>query len=101
VEVIWTTRALACLAEISDYISQDNPDAARRWVARLVRCAADATTNPLAGRVVPELGRDDVREVFGRSYRIMYRVRDDKLRVLFVTQGSRPVDARDLVDADE
>jgi predicted nuclease with TOPRIM domain len=33
---------------------------------------------------VPELGRDDVREVFVRTYRIVYEVREDAIHVLAV-----------------
>jgi len=44
---------------------------------------------PLAGRVVPELRRDDVREVLVRSYRIVHQVRDDTVVVLTVFEGHR------------
>ncbi len=39
--------------------------------------------------MVPELGRDDVREVFLRSYRIVYRVGEDTVDVLTVFEGHR------------
>lgn len=42
---------------------------------------------PLGGRVVPELGRTDVREVFLRTYRIIYRVAGDDIRILTVFEG--------------
>ncbi len=41
------------------------------WNEQLRERARQAAENPLAARVVPELGRDDVREVFLRSYRIV------------------------------
>ena len=52
----WTRRALNDLREIGSYIRQDNPAAARRWVARLRERADKAAEMPLSGRVVPELG---------------------------------------------
>ncbi len=38
---------------------------------------------------MPEIGRDDVREVFQRTYRIVYRVVDDGIVVLTVFEGHR------------
>lgn len=47
----------------------------RAWVERLRARARRAAQMPWAGRVVPELGRDDIQEVSLRAYRIVYRVR--------------------------
>jgi hypothetical protein len=44
------------------------------WFERLrarARCAAQI---PWAGWVVPDLGRNDIREVFLRTYRIVYLI---------------------------
>ena len=85
----WTDRAVADLLSIGDYIAADDPAAARAWIEKLRQRAAKASKLPRAGRVVPELGRVDVREVFVRSYRIVYRVVDDGIVVLTVFEGHR------------
>lgn len=85
----WTRRALRDLREIGFYISQDNPAAARRWVARLRERAEKAAEMPRTGRIVPEYGRDDLREVFLKSYRIVYRLQEDGIVVLTVFEGHR------------
>ena len=41
------------------------------------------------GRVVPEEGRPNIREVFLRTYRIVYRVRVGSILVLTVFDGHR------------
>jgi toxin ParE1/3/4 len=74
VKVVWTERAAGSLEAIGAYIAADNPSAATRWLARLVKRAELVAMLPLSGRVVPEIGRDDVREVFVRRYRIVYQV---------------------------
>jgi hypothetical protein len=38
---------------------------------------------------VPEIGRDDIREVLLRSYRIVYAIREGEIRVLTVFEGHR------------
>lgn len=44
---------------------------------------------PNTGRIVPEIGRSDVREVFLRTYRIVYRIVDRGIIVLTVFEGHR------------
>jgi plasmid stabilization system protein ParE len=55
---------------------------------------------PHAGRVVPEIGRQDVREVFVRSYRVVYRLVADGIVVLTVFEGHRLLENLDP-DVDE
>lgn len=56
---------------------------------RLMAKAAGIVELPLVGRRVPELGRDDIREVFLRAYRIVYRIMDERIEVLTVFEGHR------------
>jgi toxin ParE1/3/4 len=58
-------------------------------VKRLRERARLAASMPFAGRVVPEHGREDIREVLVRSYRIIYRVQPDQMVVLTVLEGHR------------
>lgn len=72
--------------------------AAETWVARLVEKAESMQTMPLAGRIVPEFGRDDVRETFRRSYRIVYQVAGQNIRILTVFEGHRLLRPSDIDD---
>lgn len=85
----WTERAANDLIAIGEYIAADNPTAARAWVEKLRQRAVKASKMPRTGRVVPEIARDDVREVLQRNYRIVYRVVDDRIVVLTVFEGHR------------
>jgi toxin ParE1/3/4 len=94
--VRWMPQALRDLHAIRRFIARDDPVAARRWVVRLQDRARAAASVLLAGRVVPEFDRADMREVFLRSYRIVYRVLDDELHVLTVFEGHRLLRPDDL-----
>lgn len=85
----WTERAANDLIAIGDFIAADNPAAARSWVEKLRQRAVKASKMPRTGRIVPEIARDDVREVFQRTYRIVYRIVDDGIVVLTVFEGHR------------
>jgi toxin ParE1/3/4 len=88
-------QALLDLEDIADYIARDNPSAALRWVDRLVARAQRLGAVPRSGRVVPEIGDSDVREVLLRSYRIIYRIEARRVLVLTVIEGHRRL-RRDL-----
>ncbi len=87
--VEWAPRALDDLVDIEEYIAKDSRLAGERWVARLVTRAAQAAFVPKTGRVVPELGDPQVREVFLRDYRIICRLLGRGIRVLRVIHGAR------------
>jgi toxin ParE1/3/4 len=87
--VVWTDRALSDLEAIGAFIGADNPVAAERWIGVLMATAERAAGTPMAGRRVPELGRDDIRERLERTYRIVYRVQRDRIVVLTIFEGHR------------
>lgn len=93
----WTLRAHRDLREIRRFIARDHPVAARKWIDRLRKRARAAASAPLSGRRVPEIERDDVREVIVGAYRIVYRVLARQIHVLTVFEGHRrlPTDAID------
>jgi toxin ParE1/3/4 len=88
--IVWTSRALADLDAVADHIARDNPGAADQWVARLVAAAASAASAPFAGRSVPELGLEHVREVLLRTCRIVYSIQPHRLEVLTVFESHPP-----------
>lgn len=95
----WSQRAQDDLVEIARFIAQDNPAAARTWVKRLRERARQAAASPLAGRHVPERRREHIREVFLRSYRIIYRIQGAEVVVLTVLEGHRLLRPGILEDA--
>ena len=95
----WTKRAQGHLFAVGDYIATDDPVAADRWIAKLSERADRAARVPNAGRNIPEFAREDVREVFVRSYRIMYRIDRRSIVVFCVLEGHQQVP--DEIDPDE
>ena len=53
---------------------------------------------PQLGRIVPELSRDDIREVFVQRYRIIYRFLGEEVEVLTVHHGSQLLEDFDPTD---
>ena len=87
--VVWSERAAREVTAIWEYIAQDSPEDAARWAEGTVATGSEIGAMPLAGRRVPEVGRDDVREVIRGTYRIMYRVTAHRVDILAVREGHR------------
>ena len=98
--ISWTRRAQRDLRGIGDFIARDKPDAAARWVGRILEAVGRRSLFPGSGRIVPEVGRDDVREVVLRNYRIVYQVREGGIAVLTVFEGHQLLDMTAAVDED-
>jgi toxin ParE1/3/4 len=77
VKVEWSPLADEQVDDAVAYISGDTPTAALQWLERLLDRAMSLATFPDSGRVVPELGRQDIREIIVSPYRVMYRRKDD------------------------
>lgn len=92
----WSRHALRHLDEIGTFISRDSPGAAQQWITRLRERARKAARVPRAGRIVPEVQQEDVREVFLGNYRVLYLVRGDAIRVLSVLEGHRELRTEDV-----
>jgi len=71
VEVRWTDESLADMEEIAKFISKDSPRYAGIQVQRFFDHAVLLETQPYLGRMVPELEREDVRELILGSYRLI------------------------------
>jgi toxin ParE1/3/4 len=85
----WAAGAVRDLRHIAEYIASDSDEAARRTVRQLVGKAERAAQFPRAGRVVPEVGRDEIRQLVWRSYRVIYRLNAEGITVLAVVHGAR------------
>ena len=83
-KVFWTHNALAHLVAIFEYISH-----AQKMIDRLTRRSQQAGEFPMSGRAVPEYDLDDVRELIERPYRIIYRIRRERIEVLAVIHGAQ------------
>lgn len=84
--------AEADILEIWDYIADDNPAAADRWVDQLDERFRMLATRPMMGRSRNELAPGVRSFPFGR-YVVFYVPLDDGIDVVRVLHGARDIDA--------
>ncbi len=82
--LVWTDFAIERVSEIAKYIAQDNPKAAEKWVDAIFDKAKVLKNFPKIGRMVPEILRDEIREIVFKNYRIIYKIQADKISILTV-----------------
>jgi toxin ParE1/3/4 len=80
-EVIWTRQAVRQLNKYADYIAQDNVLAAEKWVLNLLGKTNQLSELPNSGRIVPEYSDPNLREIIEGDYRLIYRIKDEKVYV--------------------
>ena len=94
--VRWSNQALADLEAIGDFIARDAPSVAQVFVDRVFTAVKRLAVFPRLGRVVPEIGQEDIREIIFGSYRIVYVVSDDEVNILTVFHAARLLRSSDL-----
>jgi plasmid stabilization system protein ParE len=73
-KLIWSPVARLDVKDISSFIAEDNPSAAKRFVKSLFQVVERLADFPESGRIVPEFGDPAVREVIRKPCRIVYRI---------------------------
>lgn len=71
--IIWTEPALNELDEIADYISLDNPEAAKKLVRSAFTRIDHLASHPKSGKLIEEIEGSVYREVVLSPCRIFYR----------------------------
>ena len=89
VEVIWTEAALSDLDAIADYIAVENPEAARRLVARVFQRVEQLVRYPESGSRPRELPRSRYRQIIETPVRVFYRYDGSRVYILYVMRGER------------
>ena len=97
-KVVWTELALRRAEEISAFITERDPPAARKWLLGVLATAEAVPPFPLRGSLVEGVEGDSVRQVYYRDYRIIYEIHPRSIAILTVRHGSQ-VERRDEIDS--
>ena len=80
--VIWSIPAKHDLKKIYDYIARDSKYYAEKVSQDILERSVKLNEFPEIGRIVPEIGEVNIREVIVYSYRLIYEISSDKIEVL-------------------
>ena len=100
VRVSWTIQALDDLDAICEFIARDVPRYAQVFALKIFEAADRIESFPLSGRMVPEIGKKEIREIIFGDYRIVYRVLKDEVEIITVHHGAKLLDPQKIITSD-
>ena len=87
--VIWTEPALLELDEIADYISLDDPKAAKKLVRKAFDRIEYLAHHPKSGKLVEEFENSVYREVVLPPCKIFYRIEDKIIYIIHIIRDEQ------------
>jgi addiction module RelE/StbE family toxin len=84
-KIVWTSRALGDLHKIHDYIAEDSVRYAQAQIESIQTAVLKLSAFPSIGRCVPEFTHLSYREIIVGSYRVIYRLENQKEQVLIMS----------------
>ncbi|MBN2128676.1 MAG: type II toxin-antitoxin system RelE/ParE family toxin [Sedimentisphaerales bacterium] len=92
-KVIWTIKAVEQVEQIGSFIEKDSPFQARRVVQLIMKEARKLERHARIGKMIPEVEEDQYRELRVFSYRILYKILNEKkIAIVGVVHGQRLFD---------
>jgi plasmid stabilization system protein ParE len=91
--VEWSPEAVEDVEAIAEYIGRDSEFYAQAVVSKFIEVSRSLGEFPKIGRVVPELEHDNLRERFAYSYRLVYRIENEKILIVAIIHGKRLLDS--------
>jgi plasmid stabilization system protein ParE len=89
-KIIWTKPALDDLKSIFEYVARDSPDRAEKLALELLDAPEMRLEKfPDSGSPITELADFEVREIYHKSYRILYVHQHGGCLIVACIHGSR------------
>ena len=85
----WTEKARFDLQTIWDFIASDSEFYADKYIDELLSATVVLEEFPEIGRVIPEIGDPNSRELIRGSHRIMYHVDGENIYITQVVHCAR------------
>lgn len=96
-KVVWSPLAIERAYEAAAYIADDKPEAALRWLEGLFEVTDPLERFPESGRIVPEIGLPEFREVvYRKACRVVYRLEASRVSILTIRNFAQRLDLNEL-----
>ena len=96
-EIKFSRRSLDDIESIADYISRDSVKFAKITVQKILERTKILENNPLVGRIVPEVNKEEFREIIYGNFRIIYHYEKDIVHILSIHHSSRDLSKRGIL----
>lgn len=98
-KIQWSPLSIDRISEISEYIAQDSPNAAERWVHSIFDRVEQVKDFSKSGKPAPETNRKDIQQLIIANYRIIYRLEPKMISILTVRHCRQILPDEDIDNA--
>lgn len=88
-KVIWSHEATTDLESLAEYIARDSAFYAASFIQEIRDASRSLNEFSERGRIIPELGNPNIRELFIREYRLLYSIEESRIVILELIHGER------------
>ena len=97
VQINWTLQATSDLKDIAEYISKDSKKYAKLQIVRIRFRTKILSSQIYSGKMVLEIGNQNIRELIGGNYRIIYKVvNNSRIDILTIHHTARDLLRRNI-----
>ncbi len=91
--ITFTESAVSDLENILGYYrEQGAPETGKKLVAEIIGQTERLSLYPKSGRIVPEFGMEQLREIIHPPFRIVYRHEKNKIRIVRIWRSERQLE---------
>lgn len=83
-KIVWSPLAIEQVKDIANYIALDKVPATQSWIEEVFDSVKRLEEFSESGRKVPEIDRENIREIVNGNYRVIYKIENNKVLVLTV-----------------
>jgi len=87
ITVKWSPEAIDDLENIAEFIARDSRFYAGTVVKKIIKTTRNLKEFPLVGRIVPEIDKHNIRELFVYNYRIVYKIDGNFILITAIIHG--------------
>ena len=88
-KVVWSYEATDDLDVLAEYIAKDSAFYAAAFTQQILDISRSLNEFSDRGRIVPELGNPNIRELLIREYRLIYGIEKSRIVILALVHGAR------------
>ncbi len=88
-QIRWSLKSADNLEAICDFIAIDSPYYASLTAQKILALVDNIKIYPESGRIVPEFNNPEIRELIYKSYRIIYRFKENIIEIVTISHSAR------------
>ncbi|MBM2813886.1 MAG: addiction module toxin, RelE/StbE family [Ignavibacteria bacterium] len=88
-QIRWSPKAAVHLESVFTFIAKESPLYASITIQKILSLIENLSVFPESGRIVPEYNNPAIRELIYKSYRIVYRIKDNVVEIAAISHAAR------------